>query len=80
MSETAPTSFPTMQYHPVETPVMCNTLEEVEALGPFWRGTPYAPEDLVAWRAAQAVRDKAEDTPLPKDDEDEDTPARRSRR
>ena len=47
--------FPTMRYHPTEAPVMCATVEEVEALGPAWRAEPYSQEEQAAWHNRQAA-------------------------
>ena len=70
-----PQTYPTMAYHPTEAPVMCQTEEEVAALGPFWRPTPYTPEDIVQWRAAQA----AGETPHPAPHEEDKAPTPRVR-
>lgn len=49
--------YPTMRYHPTDPPVMCNTVEEVQALGPLWRPEPYSPEETAAAHNAQAMRE-----------------------
>jgi hypothetical protein len=46
--------YPRMMYHPSETPVMVNTVEEQQALGDPWRDTPYSPEEQAAYHSQQA--------------------------
>ena len=67
--------FPSMRYHPTESPAMVHTTEESDALGAFWRPEPYTPEDIAKWRAAQA----AQETPHPSPQEDDKAPAPRAR-
>jgi hypothetical protein len=57
-------TLPTVRYHPTAPSRLIDTAEDLAALGPEWKDTPYTPEGKAQWQAQQAAA-PADETPTP---------------